>query len=283
MARRLTVVLTFLLLAACRTPGSVNEPMGQFFSASQAPHGIVSLAGELPAQLAANDDAVVMVYNHGTDWGGQFQDCDPGTMPTFIKRWARNGLDGHDVIVFYLCTQEVEDRSAMGKSRAIENEAVLDRIIAAGVPPGNIFVLGHSGGASTALLTAERAPEKFNAAVVSAPGYGLAWLEAEGEGGNWLDVEYSKWRTELVGADDMAAFVLLYEGDLWSPPSDATFLANHPGVEVFTIRDDDGDGVLCPGQDEPHFYWWTRCFVSDQLGTVERFIVDRLNERQAAL
>ena len=164
------------LLAACASQGGRLEPMGQFFAGENSTAAIGPLGQGIATALPDPSEPIVVIYNHGTDWGGQFQDCEPGTMPGFLKYWSRKGLCGHPVVVFYLCTQEVEDRFVMGKARSQENEVVLDRLIAAGVPPRNIFVFGHSGGASTALLTAERAPAKVNSADGRAPGYGFARL-----------------------------------------------------------------------------------------------------------
>lgn len=272
--------LVLLGVAGCTTASSNREPMGQFFNGAASSNQIVPMGQELASHVPDPASTIFMLYNHGTNWGGHFQDCEPDSMPDFLQFWAYRGIAEHNVVVFYLCTQEVEDRAAIGKARSIENEGVLDRLLAAGIPRQNIFVVGHSGGASTALLTAERAPEKFNSAIASAPGYGFAWLEAEGEGSNYLDIEYSKWRTELVTADDMSAFVFAYEGDLYSPPHQATFLRSLPKVEFVTIHDENGDGELCRGLDEPHFFWWTQCFVDQNLGDLETFVIDRLNDRQ---
>lgn len=271
--------LLVLLLAACASGGGSREPIGEFFAGDYSTDGVVPLSQGIATALPDPAAPIVMIYNHGTDWGGHFQDCDPGTMPSFLKRWSRNGLEGHGVVVFYLCTQEVEDRFVMGKARSQENEAVLDRLLAAGVPPRNIFLFGHSGGASTSLLTGERAPGKFNSAIVSAPGYGFAWLEAEGESYAWMPVEYDKWRRRLDGADDLSALAFVYEGDIYAPPGDALFLGNKPGVEVVVIRDADGDGRLCSDEPEPHFYWWSSCFRRGELKDVEAFVLDRLEHR----
>ncbi len=273
-------IFLLVMAAGCRATGSVAEPMGQVFDGSRSTTGVAAFSADFPAALRSPGDTVVMIYNHGTDWGGRFQDCEPDTMPSFLEYWGEAGIQGHDVVVFYLCTQVVEDFAAMGSARSRENEEVLDRLLAAGVPARNIFIVGHSGGASTALLTASRAPEKSNSAIVSAPGYGFAWLEAEGEGANWIDVEYDKWRSLLARADDMSALVLLYEGDVWAPPGDATFLSRHPLVDLIMVHDDDRDGVLCRGLNEPHFYWWSDCFARNEMKEVESFVLDRLKSRE---
>jgi pimeloyl-ACP methyl ester carboxylesterase len=198
-------------------------------------------------------------------------------MPYFLNGWTRAGLGGHDVVVFYLCSQVVEKRFVMGRQRAEENEALLDRLAALGVPAEHIFIVGHSGGASSALLTSERAPEKFNAAIVSAPGYGYAWMEAEGDSYLWMDTEYDKWRRRLANAPDMQALVYVYDGDIISPPKDALFLRDHPGVEVVVIPPVDETGALCTDDEQPHFYWWTSCFRNQHEKTVEDYIVSRLS------
>ncbi|MDA0218110.1 MAG: hypothetical protein O3B22_00760 [Proteobacteria bacterium] len=267
------------LLAACASQGGRLEPMGQFFAGENSTAAIGPLGQGIATVLPDPSEPIVVIYNHGTDWGGQFQDCEPGTMPGFLKYWSRKGLGGHPVVVFYLCTQEVEDRFVMGKARSQENEVVLDRLIAAGVPPRNIFVFGHSGGASTALLTAERAPAKFNSAVVSAPGYGFAWLEEEGGDYAWMEVEYDKWRGRLERARDMSALAFVFEGDIYAPPGDALFLGAKEGVAVVTVRDTEGNGILCRDEPEPHFYWWSSCFNRIERKDVEAFVLERLEHR----
>jgi len=268
-----------LLLAACAAGLPTHEPMGQFFAGRNSSPGVEPLEGGMARALADPSDTLVMVFNHGTDWGGRFQDCRPGTMPDFIKRWTGHGLAGRKVVAFYLCAQVTEDWFAMGRGRARENEAVLDRLIAAGVDPRNIFVFGHSGGASASLMLAERAPKKFNSIVVSAPGYGFAWLDAEGENYPWMDSEYDKWRSRLSRAEDMSGLVFLYDGDIYAPPAQAQFLSAHAQVEVVNIHDDDADGQLCSDEPEAHFYWWSFCFRRDWLDHVESFVAERLEER----
>lgn len=276
-------VLLAGVAAGCRSTADVADPMGQFFNGSRSTSSVAAFDADLVSQLHEPDYTIVMIYNHGTDWGGKFQNCEPDTMPSFLEYWGANGIGGHEVVVFYLCAQVSEGFLAMGSARSRENEVVLDRLLSVGVPARNIFVVGHSGGASTALLTADRAPTKFNSAIVSAPGYGFAWLEAEGAGDQWIDVEYDKWRSALAYADDMSAFVLLYEGDIWAPPGDATFLSSHPDVEVVTIYDTNLDDELCKGLDEPHFYWWSSCFAQNEMRDLESFVLERLENRQWAL
>lgn len=277
----LIVAGLLILLAACGTNGGgTSEPMGAFFAGEEGTGAVVPLGQGIAQALADPSNTIVIIYNHGTDWGGRFQDCLPSTMPSFLKRWADRGMDDHRVVVVYLCSQQHEDWAVMGKARSLENVAVLDRLIAAGVAPRNIFLFGHSGGASTSLLVAERAPEKFNSAVVSAPGYGYAWLDAEGESYLWMDVEYDKWRRRLAGARDMSALVFLFDTDTWAPPADALFLATLPEVEVITVPDHEPDKPgLCVDEPEPHFYWWSACFRKGELARVEDYVLDRLAHR----
>ena len=272
------VALSILALTGCKTTADIAEPMGKFFNGALSSPGIVSMT-EFASHVPDPADAIVMVYNHGTDWGGLHQECEPDSMPGFLKRWANLGVAGRDAVVFYLCTQEYENHAAMGKSRSIENEAVLERLAAAGVPRRNIFLIGHSGGASAVLMTGARAPGAFNSVIASGPGYGFAWLEAQGEDSPYLDAEYSKWKTALTSPSDLSAYVLLYEGDIYSPPGDAAFLAQYEGAIVEVVRDDDGDGRLCRNDPEPHFFWWSRCFSRDYRGGLEGYVVDRLENR----
>lgn len=277
--RLVIAVTTILLLVGCASGGSSREHMGQFFAGENSTGAVGPLSQGIARALPDPGQPIVIVYNHGTDWDGLFQDCVPGTMPGFLSRWTEKGMGGHEVVVFYLCTEKAENRFVMGKARSQENAAVLDQLLAAGVPREHIFIFGHSGGASATLLTAERAPEKFNAAVVSAPGYGFAYLDAQGENYFWMPREYDKWRSRLAGARDMSALVFLYEGDIYAPPGEALFLAGLPEVEVILVRDETGAGRLCIDEPEPHFYWWSACFRRGELQAVEAFVLDRLEHR----
>ena len=275
---RLLVLITAMAiaLAACKTTGVGADPMGEFFAGSDSTDAVGPFDQGFARAVNDPRNTVVVIYNHGTDWGGKFQDCLPDTMPRFIQTWGSNGIAGHDVAVFYLCSQVVEKRYTMGRQRAEENEALLDRLATLGVPPEHIFIFGHSGGASTALMTAERASQKFNAAIVSAPGYGFAWLDAQGESYPWMDVEYDKWRGRLAGAENMNALVYVFDGDIYAPPKDALFLRDHPGVEVVEIHASDDSGILCKDEPDPHFYWWSACFRNEQKDIVEHYIEERL-------
>ena len=131
---------------------------------------------------AVDDPAntVFIIFNDGTDSIGENGECLPGNMPKSVRDWGTSGIGERDVVVFYLCTQVVESTFLItGQERSEENEALLDRLIEQGVPPMNIFVFGHSSGASAVLQTAGRVPEKLYAAVVAAPGYGYAYLEED--------------------------------------------------------------------------------------------------------
>lgn len=273
----LTLALVGLLVAGCA--GGGEEPIGHFFAGVNSSSGIAPIDHGLAKAIPDPKNTLVFIYDHGTDWGGRFQQCEPQNMPSFLKRWSGHGVEGHKVVVFYLCSQKVEDHFAMGTARSRENEHALDKLIAAGVPPRNIFVFGHSGGASTALLLAARAPKKFNSAIVSGPGYGYAWLEAQGESYPWMDSDYATWRRLLKGARDMSALVFLYDGDIYAPPAEAEFLAGNKGVEIVHIHAPPGETRLCSDEPEPHFYWWSRCFRDKEVPMVEDFIIRRLADR----
>lgn len=275
---RLLLLITAMAiaLAGCKTTGVGADPMGEFFAGADSTGDVGPFDQGFAQAVKDPQNTIVVVYNHGTDWGGKFQDCEPSSMPRFIQNWGSTGIAGHDVAVFYLCSQVVEKHFVMGRQRSEENDALLDRLAALGVPPEHIFVLGHSGGASTALLTAERAAQKFNAAIVSAPGDGFAWLDAEGESAPWMDLEYDKWRGRLARAENMNALVYVYDGDIYAPPKDALFLRDQPGVEVIEIHAPDDTGILCKDEPEPHFYWWSSCFRNEQEKVVEHYIEQRL-------
>ena len=224
-------------------------------------------------------NTLVAVFNDGTDSVGENGECLPGNMPKAFRDWRTSGPGEHDTVVFYLCTEIVESTfNVAGQERSKEIEALLDRLIAEGVPSTNIFVLGHSSGASAALQTAGRVPEKLNAAVVAAPGYGYAYLEEDeltDADQLFLNNLYGKWRARLAGYGDMTALVFLYVGDVYTPPEDALFLDDYPGVETVLIDKSVETDALCADGTQAHFYWWSSCFRNDGKSTVEDYISTR--------
>jgi len=290
--------LLVLILAAgaagCQAPStpSITPPpaegvqVGAFFKGASASGvlGPFDLAFEEAVDSA--QDTVIVVFNDGTGAVGKDGACLPGNMPRFIRDWGRSGIDGHDVVVFYLCSDVVETTAeVLGQERAEEDKALLDRLIALGVPPEHIFILGHSSGASAALLAAGQAPGKFNAAVVAAPGYGYAYAEGDDRSAaelQMLERLNETWRGALARLDRMSALVYLFEGDTYTPPDDAMFLADLPGIELIVVGAADATGALCPGGPRPHFYWWSSCFREDGKKTIEAYIVDRLQKSEPA-
>ena len=251
--------------------------MGAFFVGPDSTGAVAPFDQAFAQAVPDTENTIVVVYNHGTDWGGKFQDCRPGTMPGFVRDLGSSSISGYEIAVFYLCSQVNEKRGAiMGQGRSEENEALLDRLAVLGVPSEHIFVFGHSGGASTALVMAERASHKFNAAVVSAPGDGFAWYEQEGYPSSMLSAEYDRWRGRLAGAEDMNALVFVYDGDIYAPPDEALFLRDLPEVDVIHIRANSDTGAVCDDEPEPHFYWWSSCFENEQTKTIEDYMAERI-------
>jgi hypothetical protein len=291
------LVATFLvaLLAAfgCQAPSKdspatapAGDPeVGVFspVSPGRGMHGAFEDA--FAAAVTDPQDTVIIVFNDGTDAIGPDGECHPGNAPKFVRDWAETGLAGREAVVFYLCSTIVEKPTeVLGEARAEENDRLLDGLIAHGIPPGHIFLVGHSSGASAALITAGRSPDKLNAAVVAAPGYGYAYLEAEEERTAddlaILRQVNATWRAALSGFPDMTALIYLFQGDELTPPKDAIFLGDYPGVELVFVAPPGGSDELCPDGPEPHFYWWSACFREDGKQEIEAYIAERLAQTE---
>ncbi len=283
----LLLTVLFASVAGCQTSSNVvdgppddNQMQVAAFFPGSGDTGVLG-AFDQAFGRAVDDPAntIVAVFSDGTDSTGENGECLPGNMPKSFRDWGTSGMGERDVVVFYLCTQIVESTfNIAGQERSKEIEDLLDRLIERGVLPGNIFVLGHSSGASATLQTAGRVPEKLNAAVVAAPGYGYAYLEEDdltAADRLFLNDLYDKWRARLAGYDDMTALVFLFVGDAYTPPEDALFLDDYSGVELLLINKSGETGALCADGTQPHFYWWSSCFRNDAKSTVEDYISQR--------
>ena len=170
---------------------------------------------------------------HGTVSGQFWQTCQPRYRPAVTTRLISNGPElvgeqagSFEYALYYLCSAVTGGENLLQR-RSTEILEAVDIFRAAGVPANHIFLVGHSGGASSALVAAARAPEKVNAVIASAPGYGYAYLGAGGDVFLQIKDIKQRWQEDLAVNGQLDALVFAYADDRISPPADMAFFSTN--------------------------------------------------------
>jgi len=262
------------LLGACQAPATNPDGWHGAFLTSRANHvgQIEDFDDDQRHAIPDSGSVTLIVYNHGTSFDGINQRCRPTAAipPTFLKlaRYSKT------TVVYYLCSRETGLGARSGAkgqiwyNRGIEIAHLLDRLSAYGVPRENIFLAGHSGGASAVLSAAADHPEKFNAFIVSAPGYGYAHSGYTRQH-PLLSKRYHQWKDHITSGEKMDGIVFGYLGDQISPIADMDFLADIPGVEFIEVQPEFCQPI------EPHMFVGTDCFDRKYRKHIEAFIQNR--------
>ncbi len=222
---------------------------------------VTDLASDIPKAIDKPDKTLLFIFNHGTRSSQIWQTCKPETRPNVTTQLITNGeklfgaeAKSFEYALYYLCSTVTGGNNLIRK-RSSEILEVIDQFRAAGIPSKHIFLVGHSGGASSALVAAVRAPEKVNAVIASAPGYGYAHLGAQGDAFTEVKDIKRQWQTETSVNDRLDALVFAYADDRFSPPADMEFLERLEGVELVSVPPGESS---CRGA-VPHAFFFTTC------------------------
>jgi pimeloyl-ACP methyl ester carboxylesterase len=220
-------------LGACQTSGSSSGSVSSgptisgFLDANSAalPVSNSYTGARPPVQISSNPrDRKVIVYSHGTSRPQQREDCSKSYNRVPDTLTALDTLPNWDI--FYLCSVAT-DGGTPGSyiyKRKAEILSVVDEIIAAGVPPQNIFLAGHSAGAWSSLMAMDAVDQKFNAAILFAP----ACCGPRSE-----ESIYPVWRTrirprqvsEMTSFPEMNALIFAFSNDRFNRPQELGFLS----------------------------------------------------------
>lgn len=266
-----------LLIAACQTPATNPDRWhGAFMTRSGPIQGRLEVFdADLKRAIPDPEATTLIVFNHGTAYDGINQKCDPvGSTPPLLQAL----LDHYEVsVIYYFCSEVTSFGTRVGRSgqnwylRGQEIEQLLDKLIAYGVPPKQIFLAGHSGGASATLAVAARAPDKFNAFIASAPGYGYAHTGLSAQNPR-LSKFYSLWKDYLTAVDRLDGMVFGYDGDTISPVAEMAFLADRPGVTFVDVP------MSVCSYAHPHADFYLPCFENLYYGLIKTYLRERTGE-----
>ena len=221
-----------------------------------------------PIRLRNATAATVVVYSHGTVRPQIIEDCGRwfNAVPDSVLALEKSS----GTHIYFLCSGATDDgiQGSYIYGRAREIETTLDKLIAAGVPPRNIFLAGHSAGGWASLMMMKNAGRKFNAAIVFAPACCGPRSEAS---------IYPAWRgqvrpsqvREMLDVERIDALVFGYDDDRFNRPEDLRFLTDAfpRSVKLF--------GYFCGSGHKTHL---RDC----QLTKTTRLIRDYIRDRQAA-
>jgi pimeloyl-ACP methyl ester carboxylesterase len=256
-----------LLLAGCAGPS-------QFISPSfpeTVPQGFT---------LPEPDKHILLVFNHGS-FEEEYRDiCTPTawTVPEVIRQLSGKTVNGRGIVVYNLCSTSKGDYDAVARrgepkvmKRVERIEEAVRAFEAAGVPPKQIFLVGHSAGAWASLLAARRHNVKFNAVIA------FAGKKADRPPG-WEELRQRQ-AGLLAEASHIDGLVYAYADDPYESSADLAFLGKIDGIRLVRIDGQpDGGGVRCAGPYR-HRTAFRDCFARSQ----EQVILDFLADRSAEL
>ena len=219
-------------------------------------------------RLAAN--STVIIYLHGTKNPALREDCQYRN--NRVPETLQSAASLPDTQVFFLCSTATDgnlEGSYIAK-RGAEVNAVLTKLIDAGVAPERIFLAGHSAGAWVGLMLFAEHADRFNALIGYAP---------ECCGRRDLESDYPRWRTkirpqqieQMLMADSIDALLFAYEDDIYNRPAELGFLTEAYKDSVRLI------GYDCEGGHNTHI---DDCRAKDTGAMIRKFITERIADER---
>ncbi|MFD2206794.1 hypothetical protein [Kiloniella antarctica] len=269
-------VLLLATLTACQTTkNSSGKIHGAYYvNGHQSDSGTVNGFTADTNNVLLNRDpkkTTLLIYNHGTVSSGIHQKCHTDWMPSYVRLLT---LRDPSIIAYYFCSQEAGGNSGdsivnqIHYKRGVEIARLSEKFQGLGISKDNIFLMGHSGGASASLMTASRSPNQFNSYIVTAPGYGYAYLGGARQHLNYGNL-YNNWKTVIQRGKKSKGIVYAFPGDKYSPAKDLDFMKSMKNIDyrVLTAEDEQGCGI-----EEIHAYPWTDCFAKEQTLDILKYI-----------
>ncbi len=274
--RALPSLLLLLLLLAAPAPARAGEPAARPGAIEGAWLGPVALEDPAdPLSLAAPDELLVLVYNHGSRAEFRRDRCRPrdGTTPPAIAGLAGREVAGLRIAVFAFCTASrlgrFDETTGRGEPklllRTAEIAALVRQLRAAGVPARRLVLAGQSAGGWAALLAAARAKAAPGGVIAFAPGFAG---RAAGRPDSWRRLR-QELAAELADAGAVPALIYAFEGDAFEPPEDLAFLGARAGTDL-QVR----SVGACGGA--PHLGAFTDCFRAAEQARLLRFLETRV-------
>jgi pimeloyl-ACP methyl ester carboxylesterase len=269
VTRSLFLVI-MLFLAGCAGPS-------QFISHAfpgKVPDGI---------NLQDPDKRILLIFNHGSEQERSWDICRPTswTVPEVIQELSGQKVNGRDIVVYNFCSTspgEYDAKTRSGEPKVLKRAQGIEAVVRAfeeeGVPPRQVFLVGHSAGGWASLLVARRHYVKFNAVIAFGPAF--AGTRADRSPG-WQALR-QRLASMIAEADHINGLVYAYANDPYESAADLAFLGRIDGVHLIPIDARfDGAGGRCPGP-YGHRTAFRSCFARSQ----EQIILGYIRSQLAA-
>ncbi|OUS18743.1 hypothetical protein A9Q97_00385 [Rhodospirillales bacterium 47_12_T64] len=269
-------LLLLVTLSACQTTNvSPEKSHGAYYVGGRQSHGgtLNQFTSDTDKVFTNRDlsNTTLLIYNHGTVSSGIHQACKTDWMPGYVRLLT---YKDPSIVAYYFCSQEAGGNSGdsivnqVHYKRGVEIAKLSERFQKFGISKDNIFLMGHSGGASASLMTASRSPEEFNSYIVTAPGYGYAYLGGSRQSLNYSNL-YENWKTVIQRGKKSKGIVYAFPGDKYSPAKDLDFMTSMKNIDYRVLSDKNDPGC---GLEEIHAYPWTDCFIKGQTQDILSYI-----------
>ena len=215
--------------------------------------------------ISAAKRATVIVYQHGTRRPYSRENCEKRVNEIPASITALEAEPG--TYIWFLCSTATDDgaRGSYIFKRVEETDAILDELLAAGVAPKNIFLVGHSAGGWASLMAAQASGDKFNAAIVFAPACCGSREEIK---------SFPLWRKktrpaqvrQMLSAEELRALVFAYPDDPFNREEELQFLTAQFPASVELIAYDCEQG---------HITHLNDCQLTSTIERIRDFVAQR--------
>ncbi len=237
-----------------------------------------------PRRIDDPERAIVIIHSHGSLPTREIDPCEmdrvnaPYGVPFVINDLEGAAIAGRRVVVDGFCTPT--RIGPMDPNTGLRTPKVIPRMreiaaraaayVAAGVPPGQIFLSGHSAGGWASLLVERERPELIAGVIAFAPAaFGVAATRPP-----LVEAVRRRRFAELAGAPALRALVFGFAGDSFESTDELQAFGRVPGVDFVALPADAIDGRRCSFA--AHQRLRDPCFAETQAERIRAFIADRL-------
>ena len=214
--------------------------------------GFVSKKGNLSKEFAVDNprEKIILIYNHGSGEEWDKDNCYPekldyiwpkyGGTPSILANLSGETILGKIVLVYAFCSNEFRGNPDLpapspGVSKQEKRQKAIlgtvEKFLALGVPPNQIFLTGYSAGGWAALTLAATAGEKFNAAIAFSPAFAGKWRSRSEGWEAFRAVQIDR----IKSPANLQALVFAHPNDSFETPESLVFLKEFEGVEFIEL------------------------------------------------
>ena len=219
--------------------------------------GFVSKKGKLSKEFAVDKPRgkIILIYNHGSSYEWEKDNCYPeeldyiwpeyGGTPSVLANLSGETILGKIVLVYAFCSNEFRGDFTKwtwnlpspypGVSKQEKRQKAIlgtvEKFLALGVPPNQIFLTGYSAGGWASVALAATAGEKFNAAIAFSPAFAGKWRSRSKGWEAFRAVQIDR----IKSPANLQALVFAHPNDPYETPESLVFLKEFEGVEFIKL------------------------------------------------